>query len=140
MNVFNKINFSKLALNLLFITLIVGTSVSNHSKNVPIFYVVFYNLLLFIPAYINNFLLLKNFRKNKRLGRYICSVLLLLTAAVFLVGNYINYLVERFSGTELLDYTSIGITSDAPRSLKNFQHLFDVFPGILLLCAVMCLG
>lgn len=68
------------------------------------------------------------------------AVLLLFLTSVIVLGQYLKGLYSQFEKSELADFTPFAIHASVPSSLAAYQHYFDVFPGILLLMAIMAIG
>ena len=135
-----RYNFLRLLLNIAFIAFILFTGISNNNKGLPTGYILLYNLMLLIPALINNFVLIHQFRINKSVFRYLVSILSLFLISVLVLGQYQKWLYNHFSGIELADFTSMAVTSSAPNTLEEYQHYFDVFPGIMIMMFVMAIA
>ena len=133
-------NFLRLFLNLVFTGLILVAAISNNQRNLPIGFIFLYNILLFVPAWINNFWFLPNLRRSKKVKHYLISVIVLLLVSIITLGQYLKWLYHQFSTNELDNFTPLAITSPAPKSLEKYQHFFDVYPGIIILMIVMTIG
>lgn len=133
-------NVFRLILNIAFTGFILFAAVDNSSKNLPVAFILLYNILLFLPAWFNNFWLLPNLQRAKNIKRYLVSIVSVFILGVFILGNYIQYLYNQFSSSNLEDFTALAITSSAPESIKNYQYYFDVFPGILMILLAMIVG
>ncbi|MCW3169451.1 histidine kinase [Chryseobacterium sp. 09-1422] len=140
MKLLKGFNFLRLFLNLVFTGFILFAAVNNNEKNLHLSFIFLYNILLFVPAWINNFWFLPKLRKNKKIKRYLISVLALFIASIITLGQYLKWLYSQFNTTKLVDFTPFAITSPAPKSLEKYQHYVDVFPGILVLMIVMTIG
>ena len=133
-------NLLRLFLNLMFTGLIVVAAISNNHRNLPLGFILLYNLLLFVPAWINNFWFLPNLRRSKKVKHYLISVIVLLLVSIITLGQYLKWLYYQFNTNELDNFTPLAITSPAPKSLEKYQHFFDVYPGIIVLMIVMTIG
>lgn len=133
-------NLLRLFLNLMFTGLIVVAAISNNHRNLPLGFILLYNLLLFVPAWINNFWFLPNLRRSKKVKHYLISVIVLLLVSIITLGQYLKWLYYQFNTNELDNFTPLAITSPAPKSLEKYQHFFDVYPGIIILMIVMTIG
>lgn len=140
MNPLKRLNFSRLLLNIVFAGFIVFASINNNAKILPVGYILLYNILLFVPAWINNFWLLHNFRLHKKFIRYTVDAIALFLISVITSGQYLKWLYNRFELSELTDFTSMAITSSAPKLLEKHQHYFDAFPGIILIALALAIG
>jgi sensor histidine kinase YesM len=140
MKLLKAFNFLRLFLNLVFTGFILFASVNNNEKNLPLSFIFLYNILLFVPAWINNFWFLPKLRKNKKIKHYLISVIVLLLVSIITLGQYLKWLYSQFNTTKLVDFTPFAITSAAPKSLEKYQHFFDVYPGIIILMLVMTIG
>ena len=125
-------NFLRLFLNLVFTGLILVAAISNNQRNLPIGFIFLYNILLFVPAWINNFWFLPNLRRSKKVKHYLISVIVLLLVSIITLGQYLKWLYYQFNTNELDNFTPLAITSPAPKSLEKYQHFFDVYPGIII--------
>ncbi|AZA64292.1 hypothetical protein EG345_05925 [Chryseobacterium carnipullorum] len=65
----------RILLNILFIGFILFSSANNNDKNLPLAFIVLYNMMLFVPAWVNNFWLLPDLRKTKKIIPYLISVI-----------------------------------------------------------------
>ncbi|WP_167375280.1 sensor histidine kinase [Chryseobacterium oleae] len=57
-----------------------------------------------------------------------------------ITGYYVQWLYVRFNTNELSDFTSLAATSSAPASLEKYSSYFDVYPGMIIIMAVMAMG
>ena len=130
----------RVLLNILFTGFILFTSANNSDKNLPLVFIVLYNIMLFVPAWINNFWLLPNLRRTKKVIQYLISVIAAFFISVLITGYYVQWLYHRFNTDELTDLTSLAATSSAPGTLEKYQSYFDVFPGIIIIMFVMATG
>jgi len=133
-------NIFRLVLNILFTGFILFAAVDNSAKNIPLLFILLYNLLLFVPAWFNNFWLLPNLRKTKNVKHYLISMISIFISGVFILGNYAHFLYNKFEDSRLEDFTALAITSSAPRLLEKHQYYFDVFPAIIMVLLVMIIG
>ncbi|WP_223607996.1 sensor histidine kinase [Chryseobacterium sp. OSA05B] len=133
-------HFLRLQLNILFVGFIIFTSVHNNDKNLPVVFILLYNIMLFVPAWINNFRLLPNFRSTKKITHYLISVITVFLISVIITGYYVQWLYLQFNTNELSDFTSLAATSSAPATLEKYQSYFDVYPGIIITMVVMAMG
>lgn len=136
----NRLKLTRIILNVIFVFFIIYTSIDNNRDTIPYYVIVIYNVLLFVPSWLNNYLLLPMFRKRKVFIKYILQLFVLFLVSVFVIGNYINRQYVKFLNDDLSEYTSFAVTSVAPKSLKSYQCYFDVYPGILLVLIVMTIG
>lgn len=130
----------RVLLNILFIGFILFSSANNNDKNLPLAFILLYNIILFVPAWINNFWLLPNLRRTKKVIHYLISVLTTFFISVLVTGYYLQWLYHRFNTDELSDFTSLAATSSAPGLLEKHQSYFDVYPGIIIIMFVMAMG
>lgn len=133
-------NFSRILLNIAFVGFILFASMNNNLKNLPVGFILLYNMMLILPALINNFWLLPDFRLHKSILRYIIAAITLFLISVTILGQYVKSLFNHFKATELTGFTPLAITSSAPPVLGNYQHYFEVFPGIILMMFAMAIG
>lgn len=140
MKLSNEFNLLRSLLNLFFTSFILFAAVNNNEKNLPLGFIFLYNVLLFIPAFMNNFWFLPNFRRNKNVWQYSISVMVLLLVSIITLGQYLKWLYAQFHATQLIDFTPFAITSLAPKSLEKYQHYFDAFPGVISLMLLMTIG
>jgi hypothetical protein len=130
----------RLISNLVFTGLILAASVINNHKDFPLFYIFSYNILLFIPAWINNFLLLPRFYRDKNVKKYLVAVMVLFLLSVIILGWYLQYLYGHFSNSGLVDFTPLAISASNPEIPERHQSYFDVFPGIVVMMFMMAAG
>ncbi len=130
----------RLLLNIAFTGFILFAAVNNNDKNLPLGFIFLYNILLFLPAWINNFWLLPNLRNDKNVRQYLISLIILLIVAIVTLGQYLKWLYSQFNHSELIDFTPLGATSSAPETLEKYQYYFDVIPGIIILILIMAIG
>ncbi|MDM1046049.1 histidine kinase [Myroides sp. 1354] len=140
MNSIARFNLSRLLLNVLFAGLIVFVSIKNNGKILPVGCILLYNVLLFIPPWINNFWLFPKLRLHKNIRRYLLNVIILFFLSVIIIGQYLKWLYEYFEKSELSDFTALAIHISLPSSFEKYQHYLDVAPGIMLLLCIMTLG
>lgn len=133
-------NLLRIFLNVLFIGFILFASADNNDKNLPVFFILMYNLLLFVPAWINNFWLLKNLQLHRNLKQYLISLLVVFILAIIVSGKYLQWLYSQFDNTELADFTPFAVTSIAPKIIENYQYYFDAFPAILMVMSALAIG
>jgi hypothetical protein len=133
-------NIFRLILNIAFTSFILFAAVDNSSKNLPVSFILLYNVLLFLPAWSNNFWLLPDLRRTKNIKRYLVCIISIFIFGVFILGNYVQYVYDQFNNSSLEDLTALAVTSSAPRSIEKHQSYFDVFPGILMILLVMIIG
>ncbi|MGC4129972.1 MAG: histidine kinase [Bergeyella sp.] len=134
---FKKYNWLRIFLNSILFGFILFAATKNNYKNLPFWFIFLYNFLLFVPAWINNFLLLPKLRNTKNLKKYFGTVSIMLFVTVIVLGKYLQWLYNQFNSNELIDFTPIGITSSPPGFLEKHQYYFDVFPGIILVMIMM---
>jgi len=130
----------RLLLNIAFTGFILFAAVGNNQKNLPLVYIFIYNLLLFVPAWINNFWFLPKLQDHKNIINYLISLITLLVIETIVLGNYLQWLYQQFNTEELVDFTPLAATSSAPESLKEYQYYFDAFPAIIILMLLMAIG
>jgi two-component system, LytTR family, sensor kinase len=130
----------RLLLNIVFIGFILFASANNNDKNLPLGFIVLYNIMLFLPAWINNFCLLPHFRHTKKTVRYLILMTGVFLLSVITTGYYLQHLYHLFNTNKLSDFTSLAATSSAPKGLENYQSYFDVFPGIIIIISAMATG
>ncbi|AZA49401.1 hypothetical protein EG346_14975 [Chryseobacterium carnipullorum] len=130
----------RILLNILFIGFILFSSANNNDKNLPLAFIVLYNMMLFVPAWVNNFWLLPDLRKTKKIIPYLISVIAAFFISVLVTGYYLQWLYHRFNTNELTDFTSLAATSSAPGLLEKHQSYFDVFPGMIIIMFAMAMG
>lgn len=140
MKAIHQFNFSRLLLNLLFTGLLAFVSIQNNDKQLAVGYILLYNLLLFVPAWINTFLLFPHLRHHKKMLRYLLEATMLLLSSVFLLGQYLQGLYTHFEKSELTDFTPLAIHISVPPALAEYQAYFDVCPGILFLMLILAMG
>lgn len=140
MKLSNEFNVLRFLLNLFFTSFILFSAVNNNEKNLPLGFIFLYNILLFIPAWMNNFWLLPKFRRNRKIKYYLILVIVLLLVSIITLGQYLKWLYAQFHATKLTDFTPFAITSLAPKSLEKYQHYFDAFPGVISLMLFMTIG
>lgn len=133
-------NLIRLLLNIFFFGLIVFASIDNNDKNLPLFAIVSYNIMIFIPAWINNFVLLPRLRSTKKVKDYLITVLIVLTISIGAAGYYLSWLYDHFNKNELEDFTALAVTSSAPQFLEKYQSYFDAYPGIIVIAVMMAIG
>lgn len=132
--------FLRLLLNIIFIVLILFVSANNSHKNYPLSYIFLYNLLLFVPAYLNNFWFLPKLNQDKNIRRYLAAVVILFLISVIILGQYLKYLYDHFNTSELVDFTPIAASASAPETVEKYQYYFDVFPGIIIVMLILAIG
>ncbi len=132
--------FLRLLLNIIFIVLILFVSANNNHKNYPLSYIFLYNILLFVPAYINNFWLIPKLNLNRNIRKYLAAVIILFGVSVIVLGQYLKYLYDHFNTSELVDFTPLAASASAPETVKKYQYYFDVFPGIGIVMLMMATG
>lgn len=115
-------------------------SINNNVKNLPWGCILLYNVMLFVPAWINNFWLLPNFRLHKNIIRYTVDAIALFLISVIISGQYLKWLYHHFEKSELSDFTALAATSSSPQLLEKHQHYFDAFPGIIMVMFAMAIG
>lgn len=140
MGLLKDYNLLRLLLNFLFTGFILFASVDNNDKNLPVVFILIYNVLLFVPAWINNFWLLRNLQRNKNLERYLISLLVVFILAIIATGRYLQWLYTRFNTTELADFTPFAVTSSAPKIIENYQYYFDAFPAVIMVMSALAIG
>lgn len=137
MKVISRHNLVRLLLNMLFTAWIFWAAMMNNAgSEVAIGHVLLYNVVLFIPSWINNFRLLPRLRRTKRAGRYVVSVTGVFLVFSLVAGIYLHWLQLRYHTEDISEFTPLGITSSAPHFLRDFQYVFDAFPAILILMIV----
>lgn len=136
----NKYNFLRIFINIVFIVFIFSAPVINNDKNIPIHFIFFYNILLFLPAWLNNFWLLPQLQQNKRIQSYCVSLISVILCTTFILGQYLQWLYQSINTTELINFTSLAATSSAHDGLEKYQYYFDVFPGLIIVLGIMMIG
>lgn len=141
MKVISGFPLTRLLLNLLFTGLIFWAAISNNSgSEVALGYVLLYNTVLFVPAWINIFWLLPTLRKDKKTGKYFLRVVLTFLGGSLVLGQYLHWLQALYQTDELSKFTPLGITSSAPGFLKDYQHYFDALPAIIIVMIMLVIG
>ncbi|WP_051884390.1 sensor histidine kinase [Chryseobacterium luteum] len=130
----------RLLLNIVFTGVILFAAVNSNDKSLPSGFILLYNILLFVPAWINNFWLFPNLRRNRKIKHYLISVMVLFFVSVIILGQYLQWLYDQFNTRELDHFTSLAATSSAPGILENYQYYFDVYPGIIIVMVAMVIG
>ncbi|MDR6516873.1 sensor histidine kinase [Chryseobacterium camelliae] len=95
---------------------------------------------MFIPAWINNFLLLPRLNQNKNVKNYLVAVIILFLLSAVILGRYLKYLYDHFSNSELVDFTPIAVSASSPGIPQQYQCYFEVFPGIVITMFMMAAG
>lgn len=141
MKVMSRHDLGRLFLNVVFTGLIFWAAVANNSgSQIAIGHVLLYNAMLFLPGWANIFGLLPRLRRDKNVGRYLLSVLLIFLSATFILGHYLHWLLMHYRTDALNIFTPIAITSSAPEILRDYQYYFDAFPAILIIMAMLAIG
>ncbi len=130
----------RLLLNIAFTGFMLFAAVNNNYKNLPLGFIFLYNILLFVPAWMNNFWLIPNLSRNKNVRQYLVAVIAMVLVSVIILGQYLKYLYHQFNSNELVDFSPLAVTSSAPEALEKYQYYFDVIPGIISLMLIMALG
>ncbi len=124
----------------MFIIFISSAPAINNDKNIPIHFIFIYNILLFFPAWFNNFWFLPQLQQHKKIQQYCVSIAAIILCFTFVLGQYLRWLYQRFNTTELINFTPVAATSSAPVTLEKYQYYFDAFPGIILVLGIMIIG
>jgi len=141
MKAISRHGLSRLFLNVFFTGFIFWTALTNNTgTRIAIGHVLLFNLLLFIPGWINVFSLLPKLRRDKKAGHYLLSLLLIFLSATLVSGHYLHWLHVHYQTDELNRFTPIAITSSAPEILRDHQYYFDAFPPIIILMTVLAIG
>lgn len=134
-------NLLRVLLNLLFTGFIFWAAIKNNSgSEVAIGHVLLYNLLIFIPGWVNNFSLLPKLRQDKKVGSYFLFVTLVFLIGSLILGQYLRWLQNHYHTDNLSNFTPIGITSSSPDVLQNHQYYFDAFPAIVIVMVMLTIG
>lgn len=112
----------------------------NNDKGIPIGFIFFYNILIFLPAWLNNFWFLPKLQQHKRIQQYCISILTVFLGTTLVLGQYLQWLYQHFHTTKLVDFTPFAATSSTPAGLEKYQYYFDVFPGITIVLGIMIIG
>ncbi len=129
-------NWLRIVLNSILFGIILLAANSNY-KNVPFVFIFLYNVLLFLPAWINNFWLLPNLRNTKNFKKYFGTVSIAFFVTIIVLGKYLQWLYLRFNTNQLADFTPIAITSSAPKFLEKYYYYFDAFPAVIIIMVIM---
>lgn len=140
MDAIHRFNLSRLLLNIIFVGFVAFISIKNNDIVLPVGYILLYNAILFIPAWINNFWLFPKLRLHRSILRYMLEALVFFLLSVFILGQYLKGFYSHFEKSELTDFTPFAVNASVPSALGAYQHYFDVFPGIILLMAIMTIG
>ena len=140
MKLLKGFNFLRILLNLVFTGFILVAAVNNNEKNFPLGFIFLYNILLFVPSWINNFWLLPNLQRYKNFKKYLIGVSAIFLFSVFTIGQYLQWLYHEFNTNELADFTPFAVTSSAPKIVEKHQYYFDVFPGIMMVMTALTIG
>ncbi|AEA44609.1 sensor histidine kinase [Fluviicola taffensis] len=141
MKVINSYNLVRLLLNILFTGLIFWAALDNNSgSEVALGHVLLYNLLLFVPGWVNNFVLLPKLRRDKKTGKYFLAIISTFFAGLLILGQYLHWLQTYYKTDDLSKFTPLGITSSAPGFLQDFQYFFDALPAIIILMIILVIG
>lgn len=136
----HKHHIIRILLNILFTACILFAAAENNNGKLPLFPVLLYNLIIFVPAWINNFRLLPQLRRDKKLGHYILYAAITFITTALLLGKYLQGLQQKFHTTELHAFTPIAVTASAPEILRQYSYYFDAFPAIMIIMILMVLG
>ncbi|MEG1025302.1 MAG: histidine kinase [Flavobacterium sp.] len=141
MKVLKRRNIVRLLLNLAFTGFILWVAILNNSgKEVAVVHIVFYNLLIFVPGWINIFYLLPKLVRHKRPARYAIYLLTFFFVGCLVVGQYLQWLYEHYKTNDLTAFTPLGITSSAPEFLSHVQYYFDAFPAVAIVMISLVIG
>lgn len=130
----NRANeLSRFFLNLIFFGFILFTSIDNSPHEVSNAFIIIYTFLLFVPAWLNNFLLLPYLRRTRKSNQYLILLLISFLISVFLGGSVLRWIYRQSGTCGLGNFTSIAVTSSAPEGYQIYQPFFDIFPGMLII-------
>ncbi len=131
---------TRLLLNIIFTGVIMVAALNNNDRSLPVGFILLYNLLIFVPGWINNFWLFPNLLRNRKVKHYLISAAVLFMVLVIILGQYLQWLYYQFNTTELHNFTPLAATSSAPDILEKYQYYFDVYPGIIIVMVAMAIG
>lgn len=132
---------ARLVLNLVFTGLILWAAITNNSgKEIALVHILIYNLLIFIPGWINIFYLLPKLLKSKKPASYFFYLLISFLAVSVLLGQYLQWLFTKYHTNELGTFTPLAISSSAPNFLSNVQYYFDAFPAVAIVITALMIG
>lgn len=128
-------------LNLIFTGLILWAALANNSgKEIAVVHILAYNLLIFIPGWINIFYLLPKLLRNKKPVPYFFYLLVSFLALCVVLGQYLQWLFTKYHTNELGTFTPLAISSSAPNFLNNVQYYFDAFPAVAIVITALMIG
>ncbi|SFO00014.1 Histidine kinase [Paenimyroides ummariense] len=131
----------RLVLNLIFTGLILWAALANNSgKEIAVVHILAYNLLIFIPGWINIFYLLPKLLRNKKPVPYFFYLLVSFLALCVVLGQYLQWLFTKYHTNELDTFTPLAISSSAPNFLNNVQYYFDAFPAVAIVITALMIG
>lgn len=130
----------RIALNIVFTGSLFLSAVDNNDGRYPLLLVLLYNVLLFVPAWITNFVLFPKLRRDKNIGSFFALITLLFLVSSFILGQYLHWFQQQFHLKDISYITGVGIISSAPDALHDYQFYFDVLPGIFIIIACMAIG
>lgn len=134
-------NMVRLVLNLIFTGLILWAALANNSgKEIAVVHILAYNLLIFIPGWINIFYLLPKLLRNKKPVPYFFYLLVSFLALCVVLGQYLQWLFTKYHTNELGTFTPLAISSSAPNFLNNVQYYFDAFPAVAIVMTALMIG
>lgn len=131
----------RLVLNLIFTGLILWPALANNNgKGIALVHILAYNLLIFIPGWINIFYLLPKLLRNKKPVPYFFYLLVSFLALCVVLGQYLQWLFTKYHTNELGTFTPLAISSSAPNFLNNVQYYFDAFPAVAIVITALMIG
>jgi len=130
----------RIALNIVFTGSLFLSAVDNNGGRYPLLLVLIYNVLLFVPSWITNFVLFPKLRRDKNIGVFFALITVLFLVSSFILGQYLHWFQQQFHLKDISDITGVGIVSSAPAALQDYQFYFDVLPGIFIIMACMAIG
>jgi len=141
MKALSRHNILRLLINLIFTGFILWVAIINNSgKKVAVVHIVLYNLLIFVPGWINVFCLLPKLRRNKKPLQYSVFLFVVFLVGCFALGQYLHWLAAYYNTNDLTAFTPLGITSSAPEFLQDYQYYFDAFPAVAIVMTALVIG
>lgn len=99
-----------------------------------------YNVLLLLPAFLNNLVLLPYLRSSKKLLPYFLCLFGVLLGSSAVLSKYLIWLLAHYPGSAPLNFTMLSLLFGMPASVSGAASYFLVLPGMLLLLIVLALS
>lgn len=127
----------RVVLNMMLICLLLYIAYTNslnyEGGNISVIHLLLYNVLLLLPAWINNFYLLPVLDRSGKFGRYFLLVFLVCSLCSVVLSAYLRGLLLHYPAADPIHFTPVALLFSAPEPLKFLEPFYHAAPGVFLM-------